>query len=111
MPDVMSNRRNSPRFALILAAISTEIGSNTRLIASTSDVSRTGCYIDTLNPIPQGKVVNAELTRGEEVFESRGQVMYVSPGFGMGVKFDEPLDPSQIAVLNRWLEDSANLRL
>ena len=111
MPDVMSKRRNSPRFALILAAVLTEIDSNTRLTARTSDVSRTGCYIDTLNPTPQGKIVNVVLTRGEEVFESRGQVMYVSRGLGMGVKFDEPLDPRQLAVLNRWLQDSANLLL
>ena len=111
MPDVMSNRRNSPRFALILAAVLTEVDSNTRLTARTSDVSRTGCYIDTLNPIPKGKIVNVVLTRGDETFESRGQVMYVSPGLGMGVKFEEPLDPRRLAVLNRWLEDSANLRL
>ena len=111
MPDVMSDRRNSPRFALILAAVLTEIGSNALLTARTSDVSRGGCYIDTLNPIPQGTMVSVVLTHGEEIFESRAQVMYVSPGLGMGVKFEEPLDPRQLAVLTRWLEDSANLRL
>jgi len=49
----MSNRRNSLRFALILVAILTEVESDTRLSARTSDVSRTGCYVD-INPVPQG---------------------------------------------------------
>ncbi|HWT88336.1 MAG TPA: PilZ domain-containing protein [Candidatus Angelobacter sp.] len=111
MPDVMSNRRNSPRFALILVAVLTEVESDTRLSARTSDVSRTGCYVDTLNPIPQGKLVSVVLSRGEEFFESRGRVMYVSPGLGMGIRFEEPVAPHQLEVLNRWLEKSAHLRL
>jgi len=111
MPDVMSNRRNSPRFALILVAILTEVESDTRLSARTSDVSRTGCYIDTLNPIPQGTLVRVVLSQGEESFESRGRVMYVSPGLGMGIRFEEPVAPRQLDVLNRWLEKSAHLRL
>jgi len=73
MPDVMSNRRNSPRFAPILAAVLTEIDSNTRLTVRASDVSRTGFYIDTLNPIPQGKIVSVAQTRGEESFKAAGQ--------------------------------------
>jgi len=109
MPDVMSNRRNSPRFALILVAILTEVEGDTRPSARTSDVSRTGCYIDTLNP--QGKLVRVVLSHGEESFESRGRVMYVSPGLGMGIRFEEPVAPHQLDVLNRWLEKSAHLRL
>jgi len=83
----MSNRRNSPRFALILVAILTEEESDARLSARTSDVSRTGCYVDTLNPIPQGKLVRVVLNSGEESFKSRGRVIYVSPGLGMGIQF------------------------
>jgi hypothetical protein len=107
----MSNRRNSPRFALILVASLTEVGSGNRLSARTSDVSRTGCYVDTLNPILKGGLVNVTLTRGEEVFQSRGRVMYVSPGLGMGIQFEEPIEPDQLQVLDRWLEKSSDLRL
>ncbi|HLZ13712.1 MAG TPA: PilZ domain-containing protein [Candidatus Acidoferrum sp.] len=111
MPEVMSNRRNSPRFALILVASLTEVDSGTRLSARTSDVSRTGCYVDTLNPIPKGSLVDITLTRGEEVFKSRGRVVYVSPGLGMGIQFEEPIETGQLQVLNRWLETSSHLRL
>jgi len=43
MPDVMADRRNSPRFALILVATLKEQGSDVKLSPRTSDVSRTGC--------------------------------------------------------------------
>ena len=99
------------RFALILVAILTEVESEPRLSARTSDVSRTGCYVDTLNPIPQGKLVRVVLNGGEESFESRGRVMYVSPGLGLGIQFEEPVEPRQLEVLNRWLEKSAHFRL
>lgn len=110
MPDV-ANRRNSPRFALILMAVITELESNARLSARTSDVSRTGCYVDTLNPIPQGKSVYVALSRGEEAFEASGKVKYVSPGLGMGIMFDQPVDPAQMRILERWLEKAGHLRL
>src|SRR5256885_16826709 len=107
----MSNRSNSQRFALSMVGVLTEVESATRLSARTSDVSRTGCYVDTLNPIPQGKLVSVVLSQGGESFESRGRVMYVSPGLGMGIRFEEPVAPHQLEVLNRWLEKYAHVRL
>jgi len=47
MSDVMADRRNSPRFALILLATIAEPGSEAKIAARTSDVSKTGCYVDT----------------------------------------------------------------
>jgi len=104
MPDVMADRRASPRFALILVANIVEVESDTKLTARTSDLSRTGCYVDTLNPIPIGSAVRVILTRGEETFETRGHVVYVSPGLGMGIQFQDSVTPSQLATLDRWLE-------
>lgn len=111
MPEVTTNRRNSTRYALILVAVVTDIESEARLSARTSDVSRTGCYVDTLNPIPKGKAVYVTLSRGDETFETQGKVMYVSPGLGMGIKFDEPIDAVQLATLSRWLDRASNLQL
>ena len=104
MPDVMADRRASPRFALILVATLTDLETDTKLNARTSDVSRTGCYVDTLNPIPIGSTVRVTLTRGDEIFETRGKVVYVSPGLGMGIQFQDAVAPSQLAILDRWLE-------
>jgi hypothetical protein len=110
MPDVMADRRNSPRFALILVATLKEQGTDVKLSARTSDVSRTGCYVDTLTPIPQGKSIHLVLTAGGETFETTGKVIYASPGLGMGIQFYQPIDPRQLAVLDRWLEKATALR-
>ncbi len=106
MPDTMADRRTASRFALILAAEITQIPEGSPLHARTSDVSRTGCYIDTLNPIPSGTLVSIRLTRGRDEFESVAKVMYVSPGLGMGLRFEDPA-PAQLAILDRWLADNS----
>lgn len=106
MPDVLAERRSAARFSLILAAEITEIPEGSPLHARTSDVSRTGCYIDTLNPIPTGTLVRTRLTRGREIFEVIAKVVYVSPGLGMGLRFEDPPAP-QLLILDRWLADTA----
>jgi hypothetical protein len=103
MPDVME-RRAAPRFPLILAAEITAMPVGATLHARTSDVSRTGCYIDTLNPVPAGTMVRSQLTRNGEVFEAIARVVYVSPGLGMGLPFADP-PATQLCTLNRWLAE------
>jgi hypothetical protein len=111
MPDAVTDRRKAPRYALILIATVIDEESQARLSARTSDASRTGCYVDTLNPIPQGRAVCVALSSGDEVFETRGRIVYVSAGLGMGIQFKEPMDPQQLATLDRWLERAGDLRL
>ena len=106
MPNVMTDRRASPRFPVVLAAEVTEIATGTRLSARTSDLSRNGCYIDTLNPIPVGSVVLVRLSQGNEIFEAHGKVVYVSPRLGMGIAFRGDLLHSQLAILDRWLAEA-----
>jgi hypothetical protein len=99
----MQDHRSDPRVPLIAAAEVTEVATGTRLSARTSDVSRSGCYIDTLNPTPSKTIVRVRLTHGGEELELPARIVYVSPGLGMGVRFDENLAPAQISVLERWL--------
>ena len=66
MPDVMSDRRGATRFPLILIAEITELHESSVLNARSSDVSRSGCYIDTLNPVPLGTQVKIRLMRKDE---------------------------------------------
>ncbi|HUL15958.1 MAG TPA: PilZ domain-containing protein [Terriglobales bacterium] len=111
MPDVIAERRAAPRYALIVVADIIELGSGARLTARTSDVSRTGCYVDTLNPIPKGTSVRIVLSKGEEHFEVSAKIVYVSPGLGMGVHFDSPVPATQLAILDRWLQFAAHTAL
>jgi hypothetical protein len=103
MPDANTDRRAAPRYALILFAEVTDLLSSTKFTARTSDVSRKGCYIDMLNPLPQGTKICVQLQNEKETFEARGTVIYVSPGLGMGVAFAADLPANQQAVLDRWL--------
>ena len=103
MPGTMQNRRSAERVSLILVAEVTEVDSGAHLSARTSDLSRTGCYIDTLNPTPTGTVVRIKLTHDGEELDLLARIVYTSPRLGMGVRFDESITPAQIAVLDRWL--------
>jgi len=105
MPDQSNDRRTAPRVALVLAADVTELPSGARLRGRTSDVSRRGCYVDLLNPIPTGSTISVKLTHEEEVFEATGRVVYSSAGLGMGIAFDLPLPAAQSAILYRWLAE------
>ena len=106
MLDRMVYTRNSPRYPLIVAAEVTELSSGVTLNGRSSDVSRTGCYIDTLNPVPAGSQIRVRLSHEQGVFETQARVVYISPGLGMGVAFVDPA-ANQIALLDRWLADAA----
>jgi len=99
----MQDRRDAQRLPLILAVEVTEVDSGARLSARTSDVSRTGCYVDTLNPTPSGTVVRVKFNHDGEQLDLLARIVYVSPRLGMGVRFDESISPEQIAILDRWL--------
>lgn len=104
MPDVTVERRSAPRHAMVLAAEVIELPRGTKLNARTADISRTGCYIDTLNPIPQGSEVRFRLTHGEETFVGSGRVVYVSYGLGMGIAYVN-VEEEQLARLDRWFSE------
>ena len=99
----MQDRRDAQRSPLIIAVEVVEVDSGTRLAARTSDVSRTGCYIDTLNPTPTGTVVRVKFSHNGEALDLLARIVYVSPRLGMGVRFDESITPEQRALLERWL--------
>src|SRR5262249_25639381 len=111
MSNVIADRRLSPRFALILVASVSDLSGVRRIAARTSDVSRTGCYIDTLTPFAKGTTVSVRLSRGDEKFECLATVMYVSSGVGMGLQFEDSIAIYKLAVLDGWLEQSEKLKL
>jgi hypothetical protein len=107
MSDVMTDRRDSPRYALTLVAIVTELATANVLNARSSDVSRSGCYVDTLQPLPPGANVKILLRSGDEIFEAPASVVYMCPGLGMGVNWGLNLPDKAMAMLDRWLAKAA----
>jgi hypothetical protein len=101
MTDVTVERRSAPRHAMVLAADVIELPRGAKLNARTADISLTGCYIDTLNPVPQGSEVRVRITHGTETFVSLGRVVYVSYGLGMGITFIN-MEDDQRTRLELW---------
>jgi hypothetical protein len=52
---------------MVLAPEVIELPRGARLSARTADISRMGCYIDMLNPIPQGSRIRLRLTHHDGV--------------------------------------------
>lgn len=107
MPDVTVDRRSSPRYPIVLSSEVTELPSGAKLRARTSDLSSHGCYLDMLNPLPNGSKARLSLLHGSELFETLITVVYTSPGLGMGVHFEE-VPPEKQKMLDRWIAEYAS---
>jgi len=99
-----SERRRAPRYPIIADAEITEIVSNTKLRARTSDLSAGGCFLDMLNPSPEGTEIRIRISHANTTFTALGRVVFLFPNMGMGVMFTS-VDASQQAVLQKWLEE------
>jgi hypothetical protein len=96
------DRRRSPRFPFIADAEVTEIASETKLSAKTSDLSTGGCFLDMLNPSPEGTEIVVRIYHADTAFAARGKVVFLFPNMGMGVMFTS-VPESQQAILEKWL--------
>lgn len=99
-----SERRRSLRYRFVADAEITEIASNTRLGGRSSDLSLGGCFLDMLNPSPEGTEIRVAVHHGNASFTALGRVVFVFPNVGMGVVFTKVEEP-QLAVLQKWLAD------
>jgi hypothetical protein len=96
--------RRSPRFPFIASAQVVETRTEARLQARTSDLSREGCYLDMLNPLPTGTRLKINVTHQNQQMEAVGRVVHSQLNVGMGVQFDEI---GQSAVMDAWLSELA----
>jgi PilZ domain len=95
-------RRRSPRFPFIAAAEVHEESNGTQLSARISDISATGCYVDTINPLPGGAAVRVKIFNETQSFETSAIVAYSLVNLGMGLSFGE-IPPGSRDVLREWL--------
>jgi hypothetical protein len=99
-----SESRPAPRYPFIAEAEVTEIISGTKLGARTSDVSTSGCYLDTLNPSLKGSEIQIRIFHASGTFTALGRVVFVVPNMGMGVVFTT-VEDTQLAILQEWLSE------
>jgi PilZ domain len=102
-----SERRGAPRFAVIMEAQATDLRTNATFKLRCSDISLTGCYLDTLNPAEAGAPVRIRLEHGRRVFECQAKVAYKVQQMGMGVAFAHPLPGEQLETVSAWLSEAA----
>lgn len=94
--------RKSPRFPFIASAQVVETRTEARLQARISDLSREGCYLDMLNPLPTGTRLKINVTHQNQQLDAVGRVVHSELNVGMGVQFEEI---AQRAVIDSWLAE------
>ena len=102
-PDSHERRRDS-RYPFTATVEIVEPESQTRIQGRTSDLSRGGCYVDTIIPLSAGSIVKMHLTKEMRTFEAQAEVVYSLAGMGMGVKFTDT-DPEQFWTVEKWLAE------
>jgi c-di-GMP-binding flagellar brake protein YcgR len=95
-------RRRNPRFPFMADVEIVDLESGITMTAHTSDFSSGGCYVDTLNPLPEGSVVKLRLTKWQQTLETQAKAVHSSHGLGMGLMFGM-LNAAQRAIVESWL--------
>lgn len=108
----MFEQRREPRVPLRLEVQWN--GCEERTPDVTSDVSLSGCYVESLNPVSVGEVLTLGLRLPfRETLPLRCEVRYHQPTIGFGIKFLD-LSNSQRACLHRllapWVRGNAAMR-
>jgi hypothetical protein len=97
------DRRRTPRYSFVASAEIVAEHSDVRVAASVTELSLHGCYLDMTNPFPLSTPVTIKISAADQVFESKGRVIYLHPGIGAGVTFLE-VAPLSRALLKSWLD-------
>ena len=96
-----TERRRVPRIPFKATSVVAETGSSQVVVAQTTELSRFGCFVQTLKPYPQGTRVHIEVAEAGTTFVASGVVAYVT-GDGMGIVFSM-VESENYAILAKWL--------
>jgi hypothetical protein len=99
-----SPRRAVPRYSFVATTELTDPASAMQLSGRVTEISRQGCYFDTLNVLPVGMSLNVRISRDQGSFVTRGTIIYVHERIGMGVVFLDP-PKEQLQILDSWLAE------
>ncbi len=97
--------RRSPRYVFFASAEITDAASESTMNARTSELCRHGCYLDMMNPFPDGTSLRLRITHGGQALDTAVRVVHSKPNVGMGLSFDK-LDPHQEPIIDNWLSTS-----
>ena len=94
-------KRLHPRRAILLECRidGTSGAAATRL----SDLSATGCYVESRMPVNAGASITIRLTFGGALLSLTGRIAHAQPSVGFGMEFD----PMSTEVIQAFLEPAA----
>jgi hypothetical protein len=99
-----AKRRSVRRCPFVASAEVTDVSTETTLSARTSELGIGGCYIETLNPFPEGELVHLRILKDQGIFETKAKVVYSHANCGMGLAFRDTV-AKQRSMLEDWLAD------
>ncbi len=70
----------------------------TPIAARISDLSATGAFLDSMNPLPAGTRLVLRFMAGPREVLVAAEVVHSMPGFGMGVRFTDLSGESRAAI-------------
>jgi hypothetical protein len=97
-----SERRSVPRYQFVADAKVVEVESGSEFAGRISDLSIHGCFIDLLNPSPQGTDLRITIFRDDATFDAEGKVIFALANMGMGIMFTR-IEEDQLRILQQWL--------
>ena len=80
----------------------------------TSDLSLGGCYVESLNSVKVGQVLNLSLSLpSKKTLRFRGEVRYAQPTIGFGLKFLQlsPFEQATLEALIKYWTKRMGVRL
>ena len=103
-PPNPAQRRSCPRYPFSPAVEAIDDQASIRIRGRLSDISRNGCYMDTISPFAPKSVVSLVITKDNQLFKTQAKVIYSQIGMGMGLLFTTA-DPDQLLLLGTWLAE------
>ncbi len=101
-------KRRHPRFPFSTGGEAFDPQANVRVTGRLSDISRSGCSMDTISPFAVNAAIILAVTREGRTFKTKAKVMYSLSGMGMGVMFTT-MEPDQSRILDSWLVELGGL--
>ena len=98
------DRRRAPRYGVVAIAEITDSEDGKLLAGTITQISRSGCYVESPKTLPVGTSLKVIISRDQETFVAQANVIHVQEQMGMGVAFlDAAKD--QMDILNSWLAE------
>jgi hypothetical protein len=103
-----AEKRRHPRFPFSTGGEAFDPQANVRVTGRLSDISRSGCYMDTISPFAVNAAIILTVTREGRTLKTKAKVVYSLNGMGMGMTF-MAMEPEQARVLDLWLAELGGL--